>query len=63
MTPDRSAALLALVEASNALHLAHTALTSVGATEQAEEVHRKAQHVLAVIGKLTVRRVESAVLS
>ena len=57
MTPDRASALLALTQASNALHIAHTYLVDAGATEQAEHVHREANRILNLIGKLTTRRV------
>lgn len=56
MTPDRATALLALCEASKALHSAHSALTRMGATEQAEHVHREGERILALIGKLTATR-------
>lgn len=56
MKTDRATALLALVEASRALELAHRALVRLGDTDRAEEVLGMGEDCAALIGELSVSR-------
>lgn len=56
MKHERAAAMLALVEASRALELAHRSLVRLGDTERASEVSDMGEDVASLIGELSTGR-------
>lgn len=56
MKPDRATAIMALIEASRGLELAHRALVRLGDAERAAETEDMGADVAALIGEIQAQR-------